>query len=663
MNQRVLGPPDARGWSVTVGVRSDRAADEHVRIALARQLVSQLTRSHIPVAVGIVGIVLALSPQVGRRAMLGWGAVALVDHVRAILGTRARRRRLDRGDPDPHFVAHQIPHFVSFGLVWGSLPLVAGRYGTERGMWFAIVVVLATITMLLVVSASSRILYTATMVSVVAMLAIGAAWRILPGGYFVPVVLMYVAIGLYLQAILQRTVVANVRSSYENALMASQLSRVLEQQDPLTRLLNRTGLRAWLDREIALQSDAAQVAVAVGNVERLSAINELFGVAHGDAVLETLGDRLQNAVDHGVAVARIAGDEFAVVGSVAAEIHGVALRDHLLRSVIDPFEIDGQLVDVGLSTAVTVGRRDQFDQLLAMASSKVRDERSLRAQSLIVASGPLDERRAMLDELRDGLGAGEVSPWFQPLVGCHDYGIHGWEALVRWEHPSRGVLSPSRFLGLVALGGLTATMTDRMLADSIRFARRLTDGGFAEAASVHVNMTAPEARRADLADLVLQLLAEHGVSPAALTIEITEQDVPRIDAVLLDNLQRLEDIGVGVAIDDFGTGYSSLSHLLDIRAQELKIDKRFIDGLPDDFASVTLVRAILGLAGGLGLRTVAEGVEYAEQAEFLAANGCDDFQGYLAARAMRADDAMAFIESWNHTAPVAGQRSAPPWTV
>jgi diguanylate cyclase (GGDEF)-like protein len=643
-----------------VGQR-DGDAREHVRRDLARQMTAQVTRTHVPVLVAIVLVMLVLEPEVDGSAVRWWAVVAVADQVRAIVWNRVRRWRLDRPGGDPHFVALQVPHMLSFGLVWGALPLIAGEHGTERGMWLAIVIVLAATTLLLVVSSGSRVLFAAAMAGLVAMVLGGAVRGTLPDGVFVPLVLVYVGLALHLHGTLHRTVVSNVRSTYENGLMAAQLSRVLELQDPLTRLLNRTGLRAWLQREISLQSDAAQVAVAVGNVERLSAINELFGVAHGDAVLETLGNRLQDAVDHGVAVARIAGDEFAVVGPVEAEVGALTLRDHLLRSVIEPFEIDGQLVDVGLSTAVVVGRRDEFDQLLALASSKVRDERGLRAQSLIVASGPLDERKVMLDELREGMPLGHVGPWFQPLVGCHDHEIHGWEALARWDHPTRGVLSPGRFLGLVALGGLTATLTDLMLADSVRFARRLIDGGFDQAASVHVNMTAPEARRADVPDLIMQLLARHGVPSTALTIEITEQDVPRIDAVLLGNLQRLEDMGVRVAIDDFGTGYSSLSHLLDIRAQELKIDKRFVDGLPHDFASITLVRAILGLAGGLGLRTVAEGVEYGEQAEFLAANGCDDFQGFLAARAMRADDALAFIAAWNDNLPAVGHRA--PWSV
>ncbi|MEZ5261181.1 MAG: bifunctional diguanylate cyclase/phosphodiesterase [Acidimicrobiales bacterium] len=462
---------------------------------------------------------------------------------------------------------------------------------------------------------------------------------------------MFAGLIVRLHAAIHRALVTSVRSKLEHAAVADRLSQVLAAQDPLTGLLNPAGLRQWVDEQVAGRTDATRLGVAVANVERLAAINELFGIAEGDRVLATFGARLQ-ALDHGVAAARLAGDEFALVAVLAHDIEVVGLQDRLLHAVLEPFVVHSQPLDVSLRTAYAVGGPHDVERLLARATARVREQRVVRTPSLTRTTGPLEERRQLLEELRAGLVRGEIQPWFQPLVGCADANIRGWEALVRWVHPARGILPPSRFLGLVALGGLTTTVTDVMLSGSVRFARALVDQGRAGAARIHVNLTAPEARRPDLPDLMARSVAEAGLPPGSLATEITEQDVLHVDAALLENLHRFELLGIGAAIDDFGTGYSSLSHLLDLRAQELKIDKRFVDGLPADRASATLVRAIIGVAGGLGLRTVAEGVQDVHQARFLAANGCDQLQGHLVAPAMHFDAALAFAARWT---PAAGR--------
>lgn len=624
---------------------STASIEESTRGEMAAQLSNQLWLAHAAEVVLVLLLLVALDSQVNGHAVRWWAVVALFDTGRGALANVVDTRRRGRPEPDRTYVRRNLPHWLLFGAVWGSLPVVVAPVGTTDAMWLSIVAVLAVATALVVIAAGSTIFFGAALVAMVSTMSIGFVQGSLPRGTFILLVIGFTGLVLKLHATLHKALMATVRAKLEQSALAEQLSRVLAAQDPLTELLNPNGLRTWVDEQLSYRTERIRLGVAVANVERLSAINELFGIVAGDRVLAALGRRL-TGLDHGVVAARLAGDEFALVALLSHDVDVVALQDRLLHAVLEPFDVEGQPLDVSLRTAIAVGGPQDLDVLLARAAARVRDQRSVRTPSLNRATGPLDERRALLEELRAGITRGEIQPWFQPLVGCTDATIRGWEALVRWEHPTRGILAPGRFLGLAALGGLTAPLTDAVLVGSVRFARRLVDAGLPSAAKVHVNLTAPEARRADLPDLMARSVAEAGLPPGSLSTEITEQDVLHVDAALLDNLHRFEQLGIGTGIDDFGTGYSSLSHLLDLRAQELKVDKRFVDGLPQHVASATLVRAIFGVAGGLGLRTVAEGVQTASQARFLAANGCDQLQGHLIAPAMSAPEALAFAAHW-----------------
>lgn len=620
-------------------------ARQRIDLALAVNTANQIDRTTAPQIVGIALIVALFEPRLESDAIWWWALASLVNVARGALFNQFHKRSLRRG------VAHSWGGFLNtvfslgFGALWGSLVIIADRYGTVEDYALAVVIALGVMSLSGVVSAGSRSMYLTGVVGNV--LTIGVAWS-MSGRLtwaFAFLLLVYFVAAAYLHDTVHRTLRTNTESMYRNEVLATQLESMLAFQDPMTQLRNRDGLLAWFE-EANSSEHGRRVVVAVGNVERLSSINELFGATHGDHVLMAIGRRLLALASPTVVACRLAGDEFAVVEVVndGSSVSPDLVEQRLLDAVRDSIEVDGEWLDVSMSTAVEVGALADFERLLVAASAVVRSERARRAPSLSASHGPLAERRILIDDLRVALSDGSMTAWFQPIVDCERGDIIAWEALARWTHPVRGLISPGEFLGLVELGQLDDPFTNLIIEDSVRFISELLVTKRGRSASVHVNLTAAQAGRSDIVDTILATLARYDVPSKCLVVEITEQEVPHLDDRLVGNLARLEAAEVGISIDDFGTGYSSLSHLFDIRPTELKIDKTFVDGLPHDPTSVGLVCGVLGLAKGMGLATVAEGVESREQADFLQAQGCDSFQGYLASPALPSADALELFD-------------------
>lgn len=620
-------------------------ARQRIDLALAVNTANQIDQAIIPQIVGIALIVALFEPRLESAAIWWWALASLINVARSGLFNQHHKRSLREGIAQSWAGLLNTIFSLCFGVLWGSLVLIADRYGTVEEYALAVVIALGVMSLSGVVSAGSRSMYLTGVVGNV--LTIGIAWAI-SGRLtwaFAVLLLVYFAAAAYLHDTVHRTLRTNTESMYRNEVLATQLESMLAFQDPMTKLRNRDGLLAWFD-EANSSGHGRRVVVAVGNVERLSSINELFGAGHGDHVLTTIGRRLAPLATSTVAACRLAGDEFAVVEVVndGSSTSPESVEQRLLDSVRDSIEIDGELLDVSMSTAVEVGALADFDRLLVSASAVVRSERARRAPSLSAAHGLLADRRTLIDDLRIALSDGSMTAWFQPIVDCGSGDIIAWEALARWSHPVRGMIPPGEFLGLVELGNLDDSFTNLIIEDSVRFISELLTTKRGRAASVHVNLTAAQAGRSDIVDTIMDTLVRYDVSPKCLVVEITEQEVPHLDDRLVENLRRLEEAAIGISIDDFGTGYSSLSHLFDIRPTELKIDKKFVDGLPHDATSAGLVCGVLGLAKGMGLVTVAEGVESREQADFLRAKGCDSFQGFLTSPAIPSVDALHFLD-------------------
>jgi len=373
-------------------------------------------------------------------------------------------------------------------------------------------------------------------------------------------------------------------------------------------------------------------AVLCIDFDRFKQINDLFGHSMGDKALREASRRLDVAAQ-GAFLARIGGDEFIAITEKdplpsSAELLANRLRGALERGI----EIDGHCFDLDLSIGISVYPRDGQDarSLFANADAALYRAKHEGRGAIRFFTPAMDQqlrdRNALERELRSAVGNGELFLEYQPQR--HSNGeIIGFEALVRWQHPRRGTVTPAEFIPIAEESDLIVEIGEWVLREACREAASWNDE-----LQVAVNVSAIQFRRGDLQGLVRTVLHESGIPPARLELEITE-------GVLIENVARaasmlnaLKTLGVRIALDDFGTGYSSLSYLQSLPLDRIKIDQSFIASLGRTDRSLAVVRAVIGLAHGLGLPVLAEGVETNDQLRTLIREGCDEMQGYLIGR-------------------------------
>jgi|SRR5579883_1356067 len=401
--------------------------------------------------------------------------------------------------------------------------------------------------------------------------------------------------------------------------------------DPLTDLPNR----AALDRHFReLLGDPQRrdgiFAVLCIDLDRFKEINDLHGHSVGDAVLCEVSRRLRAACE-GVFLARIGGDEFIAV----AALDPARLTDLIerLEHVLDEdLAIDDHVFPIGLSIGISMHPRDGHDATTLIANADAalyRAKHEGRGTTRVFTSDmdqQLRERRALERDLRGAIENNELRLEYQPQ-SRPDGEITGFEALLRWHHPVHGIVSPGDFIPIAEESGLIIELGEWVLRQACTEA-----AAWPRPLRVSVNVSAVQFRRGDLQGLVHAVLLETGLAPERLELEITE-------GVLIENLSRaaavlrnLKALGIRIALDDFGTGYSSLSYLQSFPLDLIKIDRRFISSLEERNDSIAIVRAVIGLAHGLRLPVVAEGVETAEQRDMLIREGCDELQGFFIGR-------------------------------
>jgi len=417
------------------------------------------------------------------------------------------------------------------------------------------------------------------------------------------------------------------------------------------------GLRALLAELEAideLQPDGLVATVAIADVERFGDLNGLHGRSRGDEVLRELARRLEAAFPDALGVWRHGADEFVVV--VIEERAGRAAPPHVLadrvRAVADvPVVVDkqGSRAAVGLSVGVARvavrspdGEGGLGADLLRAGEAALAEAKRHPDRIAIRADGsprPQTEQARLVAELRQAIEQGQLVVHYQPKVRLADLRASGMEALVRWEHPERGTLPPAAFLPAVAEGNLSGALLAVVLRDALGQLAAWSEDGCADPGlAVCVNVSADDLRRRRFVDDVFVALAEVGVEPGRLGIELTEQallaDVPGARRVI----DELRAEGIRVAIDDFGTGYSTLEHVRDFEVDEIKIDKSFVQRLGSSPADEAIVDSILAIAQRLEVPVVAEGVEDVAVLEYLRERGCELGQGYLFARPAPAQD-------------------------
>ncbi|WP_232631401.1 putative bifunctional diguanylate cyclase/phosphodiesterase [Methylobacterium sp. Leaf118] len=417
-------------------------------------------------------------------------------------------------------------------------------------------------------------------------------------------------------------------------------------QEPLTGLCNRIGLHERLDAALAESArTGTPLAVLMLDLDRFKAINDTLGHPVGDALLCKVAERLRRAVRKDDVVARLGGDEFAILQAGAAQPQAaVALAARLVDLVGRTYVIDGHMLNVGLSVGVALAPADgaSADDLLkhadlALYRAKAEGRATYRFFEPAM-NAQMQARRSLEVDLRRALALKQFALVFQPQFQIETGQVVGFEALLRWNHPERGPVSPALFIPLAEEIGVIVAIGEWALRTACREA-----ASWPQPASIAVNLSPVQFRGGKLVETVTHVLAQTGLDPTRLELEITE-------GALLDNtdsviavLNGLRRLGVRISMDDFGTGYSSLSYLQKFPFDKIKIDQSFVRGMAGNAECGAIVRAIARLGASLGMRTTAEGVETSDQLAAVRAEGCTEVQGYLTGRPMPGIEAAALL--------------------
>ena len=421
------------------------------------------------------------------------------------------------------------------------------------------------------------------------------------------------------------------------------------QYDALTGLPNRS---LFMDRAgqamINSRRHNQSVAILSLGVDGFSRINDGLGHEFGDQVLKRLGLRLQETLRNSDSIARTGGDLFNCVVAMTSSDDGVVVTEKLLRALKEPFVLDGQDVNltasIGISVYPTDG--DNADILVKQAESAMRHCKRTGGDSYQFFSPAMHDRaKRRIDienSLRSAVENSEFLLHYQPKVEVVSGKIVGAEALIRWQHPERGMVSPGEFIPVAEESGLIGPIGAWVTREACRQNREWLDLGL-DTVCVSVNMAAPQFRESDIVVQTAAILAETGLPAELLELEITEGLlIGDIDAIE-EKLRGFRELGLKIAIDDFGTGYSSLSYLSRFPITTLKIDRAFIHDLENNKSTAEIARAIIGLSRGLELEVVAEGAETAEHINFLTEQGCGTVQGFFYSRPLPAAEFEAML--------------------
>jgi diguanylate cyclase (GGDEF)-like protein len=449
----------------------------------------------------------------------------------------------------------------------------------------------------------------------------------------------------FVQAVASVLIAAIERDEY-----AGELER-MARHDALTGLPNRA-LFIERTREALARArrTGAPVAVLFADLDRFKVVNDSLGHTIGDRLLVEVAGRLRAAVRPFDTVARLSGDEFAVLcEDVPGAAEAVALAERVQSAMSVPFELGGTELFVTSSVGVVMGGSsdDEPETMLRDADAAMyRAKERGRARHELFDEEMRVEARLRLDlarDLRKALHRGQLRLVYQPSIDLRAGGARSVEALLRWDHPERGPVPPGEFIAMAEESGLIVPIGAWVLDEACRQAAAWQADG--EDLTVAVNLSAHHFSRPELLDTVAEILSRRGVDPGRLVIEITESAVMADPEAAIATMDGLKDLGVGLAIDDFGTGYSSLSYLKRFPVDALKVDRSFVGGLGSDLQDRTIASAVVSLAHSLGLTAVAEGVETRRQLEELQALGCDSAQGFLWSRPVPPADLVGWLRS------------------
>ena len=426
----------------------------------------------------------------------------------------------------------------------------------------------------------------------------------------------------------------------------------LSQRDPLTHFVNRPGLETQLARAIATSRlEGHALALVTFDVDRFSAINESLGGPVGDEILRSIAGRLAGAVRTRDILARIGPDEFAVGFVSVKGTAGCEIAARKVQAVFaSPFEVAGRSVPISASFGAAVSPEDGEDApaLMRSADAALRHAKTGEGGTLEFFRREMTARAMetleLETKLRQAIANGELLLHYQPQVEVETGRVVGAEALVRWKDAERGLIPPGVFIPVAEERGLIVPLGEWVLRAAATQLRQWLDAGLPRIV-VAVNVSAAQFRSPDFEGRLVEVLAETGAPPELMELEVTESVLARDVEAAAALLGRLRTRGISIAIDDFGTGYSSLGYLRKFPLQRLKIDQGFVREIWNDPSAAAIVRTVIGMSRGLGLKVVAEGVEEKRQFSFLRFHGCDEAQGYFIKRPVPAEAFRAFLEA------------------
>lgn len=437
----------------------------------------------------------------------------------------------------------------------------------------------------------------------------------------------------------------HLRREAENSLLR------MAQYDFLTGLPNRQQLQQQLDQ---ILDDAGRlqrrVAVLCVGLDDFKGVNEQFSYQTGDQLLLALSDRLRGHSGRLGALARLGGDQFALV---QADIEQPYEAAELAQSVLDdldtPFMLDNQEVRLRATIGITLFPEDgdstekllqKAEQTMTLAKSRSRNRYQFYIASV---DSEMRRRRELEKDLRDALALDQLHLVYQPQVDYRDHSVVGVEALLRWQHPQHGLVPPDLFIPLAEQNGTIIAIGEWILDQTCRQLREWHDQGFSEL-RMAVNLSTVQLHHSELPRVVNNLMQIYRLPPRSLELEVTETGLMEDINTAAQHLLSLRRSGALIAIDDFGTGYSSLSYLKSLPLDKIKIDKSFVQDLLDDEDDATIVRAIIQLGKSLGMQVIAEGVETVEQEAYIIAQGCNEGQGYFYSKPLPARELTNYLK-------------------
>ena len=438
-----------------------------------------------------------------------------------------------------------------------------------------------------------------------------------------------------------------VASDITESKLAEERIAYLAHNDALTGLVNRPHFAQAIEKQLKSRRNENVWSIMFLDLDGFKLINDTKGHAVGDSLLIEVAARLKRSLGSHDVIARLGGDEFAILCTSATSLESTAgVAEKLLEKIAAPYDLGNgiSIPGIGLSIGIAVGRKDGTSESellrnadLALYRSKSEGKGTFRFFE-VEMDEVVKDRRSLEQDLREALQLNQLSLSYQPLVSASDQHTEGFEALVRWHHPVRGLISPADFIPLAESLGVISEIGDWVVRQACKEAVTWPSN-----LSVAVNLSPQQFQKKRILQSVRDAISETGIDPKRLELEITEGLFIENTAEVISVLNELKQLGVSIALDDFGTGYSSLSYLLKFPFDKLKIDRSFISAIQDDMVARNVLEAIAKLGNVLDLKVTAEGVETLAQMEALSGLSCTHFQGYLFGKPLATVDLPAYL--------------------